>query len=184
MAHGAPGSLLADAQRAGLDEVRHAQDAFALASAYAGAPVAPGPMDLSGPLFTGGSLAELAVACVQEGCIGETIAAVEAAHRLVSTTDAAVGRALERVVREEGQQAAMAWRALAWLLDVGGEATRVAVEAAFAAPLAPMGGPTQVGGAVKHGLLTRAARNVAQQQAWNDVIQPTWRAMRAEHAAL
>ena len=178
MAHGAPAALLADAQQAGLDEVRHAQDAFALASAYAGCPVVPGPMDLTGTAPDGTSLVALAVACAQEGCIGETIAAVEAAHRLVGTTDPAVARALRQVVDEEGQHASMAWRALSWLLDAGGAPAWEAVDAAFAtAPGAPTG-PEHVGAAVTHGLLGCAARGGAQAQAWDEVIQPAWRALR------
>lgn len=179
MAHGAPAALLADAQQAGLDEVRHAQDAFSLASSYAGTLVVPGPMDLSGATIVGTSLVALAVACAQEGCIGETIAAVEAAHRLVGTTDPAVARALRQVVDEEGQHAAMAWRALSWLLEAGGDAAWEAVEAAFAAPLGAPTGPEHVGAAVAHGLLGRTARGVAQAQAWDEVIEPAWRALRA-----
>lgn len=177
MEHGAPAELLSDAQQAGLDEVRHALDAFALASAYAGATVAPGPMDLSGVVITGRSLVEVAVACVEEGCIGETLAAVEAAHRLVQTTDPAVARALRRVVEDEGRHAAMAWRALSWLLEVGGEPVREAVEATFSAGLERAEGPEEVGGAVRHGLLRRSARQAAFQQAWSDVIQPAWKAL-------
>ena len=117
---------------------------------------------------------------ILEGCIGETIAAVEAAHRLVGTTDAAVARALTRVVDEEGRHAAMAWRALAWLLDVGGEPAWIAVQQAFDAPRTAASGPEHVGAGVHHGLLGRAALRVAHQQAWNDVIRPAWHARRAE----
>ncbi|HEU4537511.1 MAG TPA: hypothetical protein VFS00_25505, partial [Polyangiaceae bacterium] len=48
LALGAPPALVAEAQRAGLDEVAHAEVAYALASAYAGRRFGPGPLDLAG----------------------------------------------------------------------------------------------------------------------------------------
>src|SRR5690606_33504532 len=46
LALGAPPSLVASAHAAALDEIRHAQDCFALASRYRGEPVGPGPLPI------------------------------------------------------------------------------------------------------------------------------------------
>jgi lysozyme family protein len=49
---------------------------FALAGAYAGAPLGPGPIPIEGALGRA-SLAAIAAA-VREGCIGQTVAALAA----------------------------------------------------------------------------------------------------------
>lgn len=58
LAVGAPPALVLAGQAAIGDEVRHAQQCFALASAYAGAPVGPGPLAMDGALPGHVTLAE------------------------------------------------------------------------------------------------------------------------------
>src|SRR5262249_45609125 len=82
LAGGAPADLVALAHEAALDEIEHARLCFALASRYAGEEIAPGPFPLGGEVAVGGSLREIAVSTVREGCIGETMAAVIAAEQL------------------------------------------------------------------------------------------------------
>ncbi len=50
MALGAPSDLLQKSHEAAADEIRHARDAFALASHYAGRPVGPGVLPMEGAL--------------------------------------------------------------------------------------------------------------------------------------
>jgi hypothetical protein len=116
MALGAPADLLRDIQAAALDEVRHAELAYGLASAFAGAPVGPGPLDLSG---AAPSLepAHVVAALVAEACVGETIGAAEAADKASKASDPVVAGVLLEIARDETRHAALAWRSLQWLLE-------------------------------------------------------------------
>lgn len=130
MAVGAPSDLVALAQRAALDEVEHARLAFAVASAYAGRQVGPGPF----PVAEGGmavTLAELAAATAAEGCINETLSTLRAHAELANTTDPAVRAVLTRIVADETRHAELAWRTVAWAIRTGGADVRRAVEAVF-----------------------------------------------------
>src|SRR5204862_11209 len=73
---GAPPGLLVGVARAMADEVRHAELGFALASAYAGREVDPGPMPALAP--RGGGLAAVACDTFVEGCVAETDAVLRA----------------------------------------------------------------------------------------------------------
>jgi hypothetical protein len=115
LALGAPPDLILEAQQAMADETNHAQLAFALASAYARRQVGPGALDIEGVLEhleVSGFVATL----VREGCLGETIAAVEAHEALEQAVDPAVRRVLAVVVRDEQRHAELAWRTLGWLV--------------------------------------------------------------------
>jgi hypothetical protein len=129
LAVGAPADLVELANRAALDEVRHARLCFALASAYAGEDIAPGPFPIAGAQPV--SLVALAIDTVAEGCIGETTAAVIAAEQLARAKDTAVQAALAEIVVDEARHAELAWRTVAWALRVGGDDVRAAVEQAF-----------------------------------------------------
>src|SRR5690606_22128321 len=74
---GAPAELIEATNRALVDETRHAQVCFALAGHYAGRPIGPGPLDLAGAL-DGVDAAEILRTVIWEGCVGETLAALEA----------------------------------------------------------------------------------------------------------
>ena len=136
LALGAPPDLVGDAQRAGSDEIEHAKLCFALASRYAGRSLGPGPLALEGAV-NGVSLAELAVATVREGCVGETMSAVLAGERLERARDAEVRAALDRIAADETRHAELAWRTVAWAIARGGEVVREAVRLTFAEAVAP-----------------------------------------------
>lgn len=75
---GAPAELVQNAHVAALDEIEHARICFALASAYAGRAYGPGGLDgISGEFPS--DLRTVLCANVEEGCVGETLAALEAA---------------------------------------------------------------------------------------------------------
>jgi hypothetical protein len=184
LAFAAPAELVSATQAAGADEVRHARRAFALASAYAGAPVAPGPLPLDG--FTlGGDLAAFAAATVREGCIGETISALLAAEALAGATDPAVRAALEGIVRDETRHAALAWRTVRWAIQVGGAPVRAAVAGAFAdalsGPLYPQGEGLVAGGNA-HGRLEVAQAKRVVARAVCELLVPCAAALLAEPA--
>jgi hypothetical protein len=131
LAAGAPADLVADAHRAALDEVRHAELCFALATAYAGEEIGPGRFPAGDRIEASGSLIALAVAAVREGCVGETIAAVLVAEQAARATDPAVRAALEQIASDEARHAELAWRTVAWAVEAGGPEVRRAVAAAF-----------------------------------------------------
>lgn len=111
---GAPPELLEAAHAAAVDEIDHARRCFALASAYAGQELKPGSLDLAGALDTGFSLAELCEATVLEGCVGETLAAIEAAECAAQSREPAVRIALEIIAADEQRHAELAWAFVRW----------------------------------------------------------------------
>jgi hypothetical protein len=131
MALGAPASLVEATHRAALDETRHAQLCFALASAYAGRELGPGAFDFGGTVTIATDLATLAARAVIEGCVGETLAAIEAAEKLALETDPTVQRVLAEIAEDEARHAELAWSTVAWALRTGGTEVRAAVQAAF-----------------------------------------------------
>jgi hypothetical protein len=132
LAHGAPAELIAGAQRALGDEIRHAEACFALASAYAGHPQGPGALAIDGALERAPTLRELAVAAVVEGCVGETIAASIARVSAASATDPAAREALAAIAEDESRHAAFSWRLVRWAIEVGGAEIRAVVASALA----------------------------------------------------
>lgn len=115
LALGAPARLVFDSQRAQKDELEHAELAFALASAYLGHPVGPGPIEIGGALESVSLEAVVELAFV-EGCVGETLAALEAAEGAAHCADRFVRESLERIARDERRHAELAWRFVAWAL--------------------------------------------------------------------
>jgi hypothetical protein len=115
LALGAPAELVGDAARAMSDEQQHAELCFALASAYAGAPLGPGPLEVRGCL-SDVSLGAVLVTTFLEGCVGETLAAVEARERARHVLDPLLEDALLRIAEDEARHAALAWRFVQWAL--------------------------------------------------------------------
>ena len=121
MAVAAPASLIARAQAALGDEVRHAQACFDLATTYAGRPRGPGTFALDRAFAGEHDLISLGLSTFVEGCVNETIAAVEAevAHSLAEIP--LVRHTLAQIAADETRHAALAWDTLDWCLSVAGE---------------------------------------------------------------
>jgi len=94
-----------------VEQVRHAEAAYALASSYLGVQVGPGALDTSASGATG-SLSDLAVSTAREACVAETVAAIEAQLSLGACAAPAVCAALAVVAKDEFSHAALAWREL------------------------------------------------------------------------
>ncbi len=130
LAMGAPPSLVADAQRAALDEVDHARLCLDLAASLDGATTGPGALDASGALD--GLCAEKSVRdAIVEGCVGETVAALVAQAQLARATSPLARTALARIAADEERHANLAWRFVAWAVTSRPELLAVA-ERAFA----------------------------------------------------
>lgn len=182
MAVGAPAELLDAAHDAARDEVRHAALCFGLASAYAGAALAPAPFAFGGGVEVSSDIAEIAARAVREGCVGETIAAVQASEQLALATDAAVRGALAIIAEDEARHAELAWRFVAWALKVGGGAVREAVSAAFEASFAAPPPDAPATDAPKdalaaHGRADSVVLAASHRRALRDIITPAMRAL-------
>ncbi len=177
LAVGAPADLIRAAHRAALDEVEHARLCLALASAYAGETLRPGPFPFGGPVEVTADLASLAARTVTEGCLGETIAAAVAAEQLAGATDPAVRRALTVIVEDEARHAELAWRTVAWAIRVGGARVRDAVAEVFST--LERGAPNEVTAdderLAEHGRLGAEAVRAATARAIAEVVAPAAR---------
>jgi hypothetical protein len=182
LALGAPSDLVAQAQEAMGDEVRHARASYALASAYRGRELGPGPLDVRGAVGAPNPL-DFAVALVHEGCIGETLSAVEAAEASSLAKDSAVRRALGAIAAEEARHAALAWRALGWILDREGPDLRFTIESVFAAALAnalhaaPARRSAHDAALVAHGILDARTSHALRRCALQQLIAPAARGL-------
>jgi len=131
VALGAPSRLVEWTHRAALEEIEHARRTFALAAAYGGSALGPGPLPelLSETLEPGQgnpeeAIRRLAVESLVDGCLGEGFAAAMAAEALARAQDAAVREALEIIARDEASHAELSWEILAWCLAAGGDDVR------------------------------------------------------------
>jgi hypothetical protein len=134
---GAPPSLVAESQRASLDEIQHARACFALARRYGKTDVGPARLDIADSIAAL-SLADITALTVAEGCVGETLGALMAAEQLELATDPDVKRVLRRIARDEARHAELAWKFLAWALQAGGESVRSAALTAFERTIADL----------------------------------------------
>ena len=172
---GAPPALLADVHRAGLDEIEHARLCFALASAAFGRDLDPGPLAV--PDLVAADREAVIEAVVREGCVGETLAALDAAARLQRATDPGVRAALTAIVADEGRHAALAWRILAWALVGDADGTlRRRVDAVFVQERAKLAdAPASDDLAVpSHGVIAATAARAAMAAGFDRVIAPAW----------
>ncbi len=110
--YGAPAELIERCQRAEREEREHAQAAFALASRFGGARYSPGPLPEHIPIP---DLATFALETFVDGCVGETIASVEASVAVDRCKDTQALKALQHIAREEAEHAALSWDILTWL---------------------------------------------------------------------
>jgi hypothetical protein len=131
LALGAPADLVEAANAAIAEETAHARLAFAVASAFAGRALSPGPLSIDGALEAT-SLEDVVVATIREGCIGETVSAVQATEALSYVTDPALRQVLARIADDETRHAQLAWRFVQWALEIGDAELRSAVRAEFA----------------------------------------------------
>ena len=154
LALGAPADLVEGAQRAGLDELRHAAFCFEMASRFAGAELKPGPLSVDGALDDL-SLAALIECNLREGCIGETLAARELERRAEQTTDPEVRQALLAICEDELRHAELAFQIHAWCATMA---------------------PDLAGRTVARILMEQPPRD---QQTWQGVLHPLLSALAA-----
>lgn len=183
LALGAPAALVEQATTAMADEIVHAREAFALASRFAGRKLGPGPLSIEGVLASVDAV-EIALEVVHEGCIAETLAALEAAEAARHAEDPWVRDVLQRIAADELRHAELAWRFVAWVLPRVGSveqdrivtALRSALAAAARAPIAGTGDASLRG----FGLLDTGLRRVIRREGCTNVIAPTIETLAAQ----
>jgi hypothetical protein len=192
LALGAPAALIDASLRAQLDEVRHAQICFALASAYAGSPLGPDVLDVRGGLAESRDPAAIALSLAAEGCIAETVSAILVAAARDRARDPGLRASLASIARDELAHALLAWEALAWMCrrarDAESFAWAAKLEQVFrdaeqhvglGATTALAGDPPQLRA---HGYLPLDERREIAVRALAEVIGPAARALFASLA--
>jgi hypothetical protein len=178
---GAPSSLIAETTKAMDDETDHARRCFALASAYGGTPLGPGALEVQGAVAS--TRAEIIAALVEEACVGETLAAIEAEHAARLATDPAVVSTLRRIAADELRHATLGWRTLQWLLNDASPSMRPAAvtslrDAVASARRTALRGPTNTSATlVGHGVLPASLRRTIVTRALEHVILPCFAAL-------
>jgi len=182
VALGAPADLLADSQRASLEEIEHASACYAMARRFdpQGRSLGPGP--LSTPGVRPSAWAQLVADTFVEGCVAETIAALRAERALRDCTDEPTRALLSRIADDESRHAALAWRTVAWALRSGGETAKHALLAAaheFARglPAATAASPDHDDRLRAFGILDRSAERRVWIDGWTEIVEPMLRAL-------
>ena len=129
---GAPSDLIMRTNAAMVDETNHSRMAFALASAYRGEPLGPGRLSLEGALAQGDDVAGFVQRLIREGCVGETVAAVEAGEAADRAMDPVVRKTLDTIATDESMHADLAWRTLLWTLKTFGSNVREVIRCELA----------------------------------------------------
>jgi hypothetical protein len=142
------------------DEIRHARICFALHGGHEG----PGPL-VTPPGV--GSLAELVRETIREGCVNETLAALEA-RAMAGKMPPHLREVLNAIADDEERHAELAWRILAWTVARGGEGVRRAIDGALSRVAFHAGDHDLPG----HGLLGRSAQEAVLAHAMREVIAP------------
>jgi hypothetical protein len=182
LALGAPADLVAGAAAAMTDETKHARLAFTLASGYGGVEVGPGPLEVEGALAPISARSTFRT-LVREGCIGETLAAVEATETLAHATDPDVRDTLQAIAADETRHAELSWRAARWLFDSGDADFRVWARAELTTAIAErrparpshasdVTATTGRGRLAEHGLLPDPVREELTESTLRELVGP------------
>ena len=179
---GAPPELLLQTQDAMRDETHHATVAFALSSAYAGREVGPGQLPLHGALDDQ-EPEDILRLVIREGCIGETVAAVEAAEAAARAEDPTVKKVLERIAADEQRHADLAWRYVAWAISEDASFASVLLSEVVAKRAERHAATADDRRLLAHGMVTDAVRAEIRERVLRDVVRPTARALTEQRAA-
>ncbi len=173
---GAPPELVQLATAAMTDETKHARACFALAGAYAGEPVGPGPLAIDGSLDRG-TLTGIVLNTIREGCVGETIAAIEAREGAAYASDPALRQLLATIAEDETRHAELAFRFVGWALsgaDAGLERAVREELAALRADAARVRAVEELNDErlLQHGIVPTSLGQLIRSRALTEVIVP------------
>lgn len=186
LALGAPPSLLESTHQAALDEVEHARICFALASHFAGTALGPGPLPLPGrPPQT--DAPQVLFGTIVDGCVGEALAAAEAARAAEHCVHPVLRAALEIIAQDESNHAELAWQFVGWLLEVRPELRPLALQTfddQLALALTSPGANVYESFLPGFGRLTSEQRLQVRREAIAGHLAPALRELGAERVAL
>ena len=114
MSIGAPSELLKESQRASIDELKHAKMCYGVSSSFMDKHVAPGVLDVDNSLGEL-DLKDIIRSVIREGCIEETLAAIEAHYRQHLAQDNAIKEMLKEIAEDETRHAKLAWETIGWI---------------------------------------------------------------------
>ncbi len=124
---GAPATLLRRTHEAALDEIKHAELCFSLASRFTGVPLRAGPIPLPHEIHLAYDLSVIAIEALLDGAVNEGLSAAEARARLRRTEDAEERAALRTIARDEGEHAKLGEDIVGWCVETGGPSVVAAV---------------------------------------------------------
>ena len=132
MALGAPPHLIAAANQDALDEIRHAELCFSLATALDGRRVSPAPFPEAQRVATLSrsrpfALARLAVSSLVDGALHEGVSARIIAQLAKRSAFPAIRDMLKSIAADEGRHSAHGWDVVLWCVEVGGSPVRAAL---------------------------------------------------------
>jgi hypothetical protein len=138
MALGAPPELVAGANQDALDEIRHAQMCFSLATALDGRHVSPAPFPQAQrvstlPRMRALALAQLAMSSLVDGALHEGVSARIIARLAKRCEDEGIRAMLRSIAADEGRHSAHGWDVVEWCGDQGGTGVVEALRGALRA---------------------------------------------------
>jgi hypothetical protein len=117
---GAPAALIRATHEAALDQIKHAELCFALASKFTGVPLRAGPLPLPHEIHLSYDLSTIAIEALLDGVVNEGLSAAEARARLRTSADSEERAALRIIARDESDHARLGEAIVAWCLETGG----------------------------------------------------------------
>lgn len=114
MSIGAPSELLVRSQSASIDEIKHAKMCYGLASIFLHQNMIPGIFDVENSLESL-EIKDIIKSVIHEGCIEETLAALEAHFRADVAEDSTVKATLVEIAHDETRHAKLAWDTIEWV---------------------------------------------------------------------
>jgi hypothetical protein len=180
LGRGAPAELVAACHEAMSDETRHARIAFSLAAAYGERDFGPGALALDGALddLDDASLLRLVV---REGCIGETVAALEATEAATWASDPCIREVMAQIAADEGRHALLAWRYVAFEIARQPALAHVVLAEIDQAMLERDSARDTHGDLLQHGVIGTERRARLRASALAEVIRPCAVALRQRH---
>ena len=195
MSLGSTSGLLVTSQESGVDKIKHAKLFYGFASSFLDTDLAPGPLNVDGCLDDT-DLRFITRSLIKDGCIEETIGAIEVRLRANYAEDPAIKAALTQVASDETNHAQFAWDTLEWIMekfpDIHGfvtETFRVELERNMqrfecqankkempSTCTKPCTNSEETKMFRKYGLLGEDDRDEVRKAAIMEVIEPTYRA--------
>ena len=189
MAIGAPSRLLIASQAASLDEIKHAKICYGFAGSFLAVDFQPGPLNVDGSLEKL-SPREIIRSVIQEGCIEETLSAIEAKYASNKSSDPAIKKSMIEIASDETNHAQFAWNTVKWFLEKYPEEHTFVVDTFSAEldrqPLPPDNNlnspfdvtdptPNDESILLKYGIIAKGDRMIIREIGLRTVIEPVFR---------